>query len=160
MKIKMGDKIPEAKIFVIDMSKEYEHKEVSTSEILNKDRIILFGLPGAFTPGCSKKHLPSFIKATEKLKEKNIKKVFCISVNDPFVMEAWGKSYNLKDQIILLADVNANLTKRIGAEFNWRGWGLRSKRYTMLIEDGIVKKLVEEEGKCELTAAENFLRDV
>ena len=75
-------------------------------------------------------------------------------------MEAWGKSYNLKDQIILLADVNANLTKLIGAEFNWRGWGLRSKRYTMLIEDGIVKKLVEEEGKCELTAAENFLKDV
>ena len=87
-------------------------------------------------------------------------KVFCISVNDPFVMEAWGKTYNLKDQITLLADVNANLTKCIGAEFNWRGWGLRSKRYTMLIEDGIVKKLVEEEGKCELTAAENFLKDI
>ena len=96
MKIKMGDKIPEAKIFVIDMSKEYEHKEVSTSEILNKDRIILFGLPGAFTPGCSKKHLPSFLESAGKLKEKNIRKVFCISINDPFVMEAWGRSYNLK----------------------------------------------------------------
>ena len=75
MKIKMGDKIPEAKIFVIDMSKEYEHKEVSTSEILNKDRIILFGLPGAFTPGCSKKHLPSFINCSAELRKKNIKKV-------------------------------------------------------------------------------------
>ena len=72
MKIKEGDKIPNAKVFVIDTSKEYEHKEISTSEILNKNKIILFGLPGAFTPGCSKKHLPSFLETTEKLKEKNI----------------------------------------------------------------------------------------
>ena len=75
-------------------------------------------------------------------------------------MEAWGKSYSLKDQITLLADVNSNFTKSIGAEFNWKGWGLRSKRYTMLLENGIVKKLVEEEGKCELTAAENFLKEI
>jgi len=70
MKIKEGDKLPDAKVFVIDMNKEYEHKEISTSEILNKDKIILFGLPGAFTPGCSKKHLPSFLESTEKLKDK------------------------------------------------------------------------------------------
>ena len=75
-------------------------------------------------------------------------------------MDAWGRSYNLKDQITLLADVNGNFTKSIGAEFNWRGWGLRSKRYTMLLEDGIIKKLVAEEGKCELTAAENFLKGI
>mgnify|MGYP000675162493 CR=1 FL=1 len=73
MKIKEGDKLPNVKVFVIDMNKEYEHKEISTSEILNKDKIILFGLPGAFTPGCSKKHLPSFLESTEKLKEKNLK---------------------------------------------------------------------------------------
>ncbi len=160
MKIKEGDKIPEAKVFIIDMNKEYEHREISTSEILNKDKIILFGLPGAITPTCSNKHLPSFLWSTEEIKRKNISKVFCISVNDPFVMEAWGKSYSLKDQITLLADVKASFTKCIGAEFNWRGWGLRSKRYTMLIESGIVKKLVEEEGKCELTAAENFLKEI
>jgi peroxiredoxin len=117
-------------------------------------------LPGAFTPGCSKKHLPSFLESTEKLKEKNIKKVFCISINDPFVMEAWGKNYNLKDELTLLADANGDFTKSIGAEFIWRGWGLRSKRYTMLLEAGVVKKLVEEEGKCELTAAENFLKGI
>ena len=156
MKLKKGEKLPEAKLIMLGK----EHKEVNTSEILNSGKVILFGLPGAFTPTCSNKHFPSFLKSIEELKKKYINKVFCISVNDPFVMEAWGKSYNLKDQIILLADVNANLTKRIGAEFNWRGWGLRSKRYTMLIEDGIVKKLVEEEGKCELTAAENFLKDI
>ena len=160
MKIKEGDKLPDAKVFVIDTNKEYEHKEISASEILNKGKIILFGLPGAFTPGCSKKHLPSFLESTEKLKEKNIRKVFCISINDPFVMEAWGKSYNLKDQLTLLADAKGDFTKSIGAEFNWRDWGSRSKRYTMLIESGIVKKLVEEEWNCELTAAENFLKAI
>ena len=160
MKIKEGDKLPDAKVFAIDMNKEYGHKEISTTEILNKDRIILFGLPGAFTPGCSKKHLPSFLESTEMLKVKNIKKVFCVSVNDPFVMEAWGKSYNLKNQLILLADVKGDFTKSIGAEFSWRGWGSRSNRYTMLLESGIVKKLVTEEGKCDVTAAENFLRTI
>jgi len=156
MKIKEGDKLPDATVVIL----EKDHKEISTSKILNKDKVILFGLPGAFTPTCSNKHLPSFLKSAEELKKKNIKKVFCISVNDPFVMDAWGKSYSLKDQITLLADVNGNFTKCIGAEFNWRGWGLRSKRYTMLLENGIVKKLVQEEGKCELTAAENFLKEI
>ena len=160
MKIKEGDKLPDVKVFVIKIDAEYEHKEISISEILNKDKIILFGLPGAFTPGCSKKHLPSFLESSEKLKKKNIRKVFCISINDPFVMEAWGKSYNLKDQLTLLADAKGDFTKSIGAEFNWRDWGSRSKRYTMLLENGVVKKLVEEEGKCELTAAENFLRGI
>ena len=160
MKIKEGDKLPDAKVFVIDTNKEYEHKEISASEILNKGKIILFGLPGAFTPGCSKKHLPSFIESTEKLKEKNITKVFSISINDPFVMEAWGRNYNLKDELTLLADVKGDFTKSIGAEFIWRDWGLRSKRYTMLLESGVIKKLVEEEGKCELTAAENFLKEI
>ena len=154
MKIKEGDKIPDSKVFII----EKEHKEISTSEILNKGKIILFGLPGAFTPTCSNKHLPSFLESAKKLKSKSINKVFCISINDPFVMEAWGKSFNLKNQLILLADVAGNFTKNIGAEFNWRGWGIRSKRYTMLLEDGVIKKIVEEEGKCDLTAAENFLK--
>ena len=115
MKIKEGDELPAAKVFVIDIDKEYEHKEISIIEILNKGKIILFGLPGAFTPGCSKKHLPSFLESTAKLKEKNIRKVFCISINDPYVMEAWGKSYNLKDQLTLLADAKGDFTKSIGA---------------------------------------------
>ena len=123
MKIKEGDKIPDSKVFII----EKEHKEISTSEILNKGKIILFGLPGAFTPTCSNKHLPSFLESAKKLKSKSINKVFCISINDPFVMEAWGKSHNLKNQLTLLADVKGDFTKSIGAEFNWRTWGLRSK---------------------------------
>ena len=156
MKIKEGDRLPDAKVFIIDK----QHKEIPTSEILNKDKVILFGVPGAFTPTCSKQHLPSFLQSAEKLKNKDIKKVFCISINDPYVMEAWGKSYNLKNELTLLADVKGNFTKSIGAEFNWREWAVRSKRYTMLIEEGVVKKLVVEEGKCELTAAENFLESI
>ena len=156
MKIKEGEKLPDSKVFIL----EKEHKEISTKEILNKDKVILFGLPGAFTPTCSTKHLPSFLKSTEQLKKKNIEKVFCISINDPFVMEAWGKSVNLNDQLTLLADVRGDFTKSIGAEFNWRGWGMRSKRYTMLLDNGVIKKIVEEEGKCELTAAENFLKGI
>ena len=156
MKIKEGDRLPDAKVFIIDK----QHKEIPTSEILNEGKVILFGVPGAFTPTCSNKHLPSFLQSAEKLKNKDIKKVFCISINDPYVMEAWGKSYNLKNELILLADVKGNFTKSIGAEFNWRDWAVRSKRYTMLIEEGVVKKLVVEEGKCELTAAENFLESI
>ena len=156
MKIKEGEKIPDSKVFIVEKG----HKEVSTKEILEKGKVILFGLPGAFTPTCSNKHLPSFIESSADLKKKDIRKVFCVSINDPFVMEAWEKSYNLMNQITLVADAKGEFTKNLGAEFNWRGWGIRSKRYTMLIEDGVVKKLVEEEGKCELTAAENFLKEI
>ena len=154
MKIKEGEKLPDSKVFIL----EKQHKEISTNEILNKGKVILFGLPGAFTPTCSNKHLPSFLQSKEQLKKKNIEKVFCISVNDPFVMEAWGKSFNLTNQLILLADVRGDFTKSIGADFNWRGWGIRSKRYTMFLDNGVIKKIVEEEGKCELTAADNFLK--
>ena len=154
MKVKVGDKLPDAKVFLL----EKDPKEVSVKKIINGEKTILFGLPGAFTPTCSEKHLPSFINASEEIKKKGIKKVICISVNDPYVMDGWGKSQNLKDQIILLADAEGEFTKKIGAEFNWRGWGLRSKRYTMLLENEFVKKLIVEEGKCELTAAENFLK--
>jgi len=156
MKIKIGDTLPDASVFIL----EKEPKQKSIKEIIGEEKTILFGLPGAFTPTCSLKHLPSFINASKKIKEKGIKKIICISVNDPYVMDAWGKSQNIKDEVILLSDVKVEFTKKIGAEFNWRGWELRSERYTMLVENEVVKKLVAEEGKCELTAAENFLNDV
>ena len=156
MKIKERDKLPDAKVFILDK----DPKEVSIKQIIGDEKTILFGLPGAFTPTCSTKHLPGFALATDQLREKDIKKVVCISVNDPFVMDAWGKSQNLKNQITLLADVQGEFTKKIGAEFNWRGWGLRSMRYTMLLENEEIKKIVVEEGKCELTAADNFLKEI
>jgi len=160
MKIKKGDKLPDAKVFIFNN----EPKEVSIKQIVGSEKIILFGLPGAFTPTCSKKHLPGFVMATDQLKEKNIKKVICISVNDPFVMDAWGKIHNVQGKIIMLGDYNGDFTRNIGAELNLshRGLGIRSSRYTMLVEKGNIVKISEEEipGKCEISAAEEFLKEI
>ena len=160
MKIKKGDKLPDAKVFIFDNVP----KEVSIKQIVGSEKIILFGLPGAFTPTCSEKHLPGFVMATDQLKEKNIKKVICISVNDPFVMDAWGKIHNVQNKILMVGDYKGEFTKNIGAEKNLshRGLGVRSSRYTMLVENGEVIKISEEEvpGKCEITSAENFLKEI
>ena len=158
MKIKRGEVLPDAKVFIL----EKDPKQISIKEIVGDNKVILFGLPGAFTPTCSERHLPGFMKATDQLREKNIKKVICISVNDPFVMDAWGKTHNVENKILMVADYKADFTKNIGAELdlNKRGLGIRSSRYTMLVEKGTIVKIVEEEvaGKCESTAAENFLK--
>ena len=160
MKIKKGDKLPDAKVFIL----EKDPKEVSIKKIVGNEKVILFGLPGAFTPTCSAKHLPGFIIAIDQLKKKGIKKVVCISVNDPFVMDAWGKTHNVQDKILMVGDSKGDFTKSIGAELNLinRGLGVRSSRYTMLVEKGSVLKISEEEvaGKCEVTAAENFLKEI
>ena len=158
MKIKRGEVLPDAKVFIL----EKDPKQISIKEIVGDNKVILFGLPGAFTPTCSERHLPGFMKATDQLREKNIKKVICISVNDPFVMDAWGKTHNVENKILMVADYKADFTKNIGAELdlNKRGLGIRSCRYTMLVEKGNIVKIAEEEvaGKCESTAAENFLK--
>ena len=158
MKIKRGEVLPDAKVFIL----EKDPKQISIKEIVGDNKVILFGLPGAFTPTCSERHLPGFMKAADQLREKNIKKVICISVNDPFVMDAWGKTHNVENKILMVADYKADFTKNIGAELdlNKRGLGIRSCRYTMLVEKGNIVKIVEEEvaGKCESTAAENFLK--
>ena len=160
MKLKNGEKLPDAKIFIFEKSP----KETSIKEIIGNDKVIMFGIPGAFTPTCSTKHLPGFIASSNQLIIKNIKKVICVSVNDPFVMDAWGKAHNVKNKILMVADYNLDFTKKIGAELdlNKRGLGVRSSRYTMLVEKGIVIKISEEEvaGECERTAAENFLKEI
>ena len=160
MKIKKGDKLPDAKVFILDK----DPKEMHIKQIIGDEKVILFGLPGAFTPTCSSKHLPGFIKATNELKTKDIKKVICISVNDPFVMDAWGKVHNVENKILMIGDSNAVFTKNIGAELdlNKKGLGIRSSRYTMLVEKGSIVKISEEEvaGKCESTAAENFIKEI
>ena len=160
MKIKKGDKLPDAKVFILEKAP----KEVSIKEIVGEENVILFGLPGAFTPTCSVKHLPGFVIAIDRLKKKGIKKVVCISVNDPFVMNAWGKTHNVQDKILMVGDSKGDFTKNIGAELNLtnRGLGVRSSRYTMLVEKGSVLRISEEEvaGKCEVTAAENFLKEI
>ena len=160
MRIKEGEKIPNSKVFVL--SKEGP-EEVSLGDFIGEDKVILFGLPGAFTQTCSVKHLPSFVNSMDKVKKKGITKVICISINDPYVMDAWGKSYNALGKIIMVGDSRGEFTKSIGAEIDLKfakGLGIRSGRYTMLIDGGVLKKVVEEVGKCETTTAENFLDQI
>ncbi len=160
MRIKKGDQLPDTKIFILDSSP----KEISLRQVIGEEKCIIFGLPGAFTSTCSTKHLPGFINAESQIKEKNIQKVVCVSVNDPFVMDAWGKAHNAQNKVLMVSDPNCNFTKSIGAEINLahKGLGIRSKRYVMLVEKGKIIKISEEEiaGKCEATAAENFLKDI
>ena len=160
MKIKEGEKIPNSKVFILS---EEVPREISLGDFIGGDKVILFGVPGAFTPTCSAKHLPSFVNSMDKVIKKGIIKVICISVNDPYVMDAWGKSYNAHGKITMLGDSRGEFTKSIGAEIDLKfvkGLGIRSGRYTMLIDGGILKKVVEETGKCEATAAENFLDQI
>jgi peroxiredoxin (alkyl hydroperoxide reductase subunit C) len=158
MKLKIKDQIPDTEIFhLIDG----EPKQNKLSEILGNGKIILFGLPGAFTSTCSKLHLPGFVANANKIKEKGIENIFCISVNDPYVMNAWGDANNTDDKIKMLSDPYLLFTKAIGAEVdrNSKGMGIRSNRYAMVIENLEVLKIqVEKETKqCGLTSAESIL---
>ncbi|HJO76723.1 MAG TPA: peroxiredoxin, partial [Pelagibacteraceae bacterium] len=132
------------------------------SEIIKNKKVVMFGLPGAYTSVCSTKHLPGYIKNVDQFKSKGIDQIICISVNDPFVMDAWGKANNVGNNILMLADPFINFTKAIGAEIDksGRGLGIRSNRYTMLIDNLKVLNIKEElnTGTCETTAAENFLK--
>ena len=158
MRLKIKDQIPDTEIFhLIDG----EPKKNKLSEILGNGKIILFGLPGAFTSTCSKLHLPGFVANADKIKEKGIENIFCISVNDPYVMNAWGDVNNTEDKIKMLSDPYLLFTKAIGAEVdrNSKGMGIRSNRYAMVIENLEVLKIqVEKETKqCSLTSAESIL---
>ena len=158
MRLKENDIISSAKVFILENG-EPIRKDIT--ELLKNKKVILFGLPGAYTSVCSAKHLPGYVKAYEEYKIKGVDDIICISANDPFVMDAWGKSQNVKDKIIMIGDPYLNFTKSIGAEIDksTRGLGIRSSRYTMLIDNLKVIKLREEKdtGSCELSAAQNFL---
>ena len=162
MKLKEGDKIPSSAIFYLDEDKKVV--KVNLNSIIKKQKVIIFGLPGAFTSICSAIHLPSFLKNFDKAKKKGISKIICISVNDPFVMNAWGNSHNVGDKILMVADPYCEFIKEIGAEVDKsaKGLGIRSSRFTMLIENEIVRKLSEEDdtGKCEISEAYNFLNNI
>ena len=134
MKIKSGAKLPDAKVFIFDK----EPKEISIKQIIGDDRVIMFGIPGAFTPTCSTKHLPGFIASANQLNKKNIKKVICISVNDPFVMDAWGKEHNVQNKILMVADYNSDFTKKIGAELDLNKRGLRTILYWIVFQHKII----------------------
>ena len=159
MKLKIKDKIPDTEIFHLV---DGEPQKSKLSEIIGNGKVVLFGLPGAFTSTCSKLHLPGFVTNADKIKEKGIENIFCISVNDPFVMNAWGFANNTRDKINMLSDPYLFFTKAIGAEVdrNAKGMGIRSNRYAMIIENLKVLNIqVEKETKqCGLTSAESILK--
>ena len=158
MKLKIKDQLPDTEVFQLVDGEPQKNK---LREIIGNGKIILFGLPGAFTSTCSKLHLPGFVANANKIKEKGIENIFCISVNDPYVMNAWGDANNTEEKIKMLSDPYLLFTKAIGAEVdrNSKGMGIRSNRYAMVIENLEVLKIqVEKETKqCGLTSAESIL---
>ena len=159
MNLKENDNIPNSEIFVLEIG---EPTKKNIEEFLRSKKVVIFGLPGAYTSVCSAKHLPGYVNMYQQYKNKGIDHIICMSVNDPFVMNAWGKENNVGDKIIMMGDPYLNFTKAIGAEVDksGRGLGIRSNRYTMLVDDMKITKLQEEKdtGSCEISAAENFLK--
>ena len=158
MKLKIKDQIPDIEIFHLV---DGEPQTGKIREVLGNGKIVLFGLPGAFTSTCSKLHLPGYVANADKIKSKGIEKIFCLSVNDPFVMNAWAEVNNAGGKITMLSDPYLQFTKSIGAEVdrNSKGMGVRSNRYAMVIENlEIVNIQVEKETKqCGLSSAEGVL---
>jgi glutaredoxin/glutathione-dependent peroxiredoxin len=161
MKIREGEKLPIAEFFYLDGAGPCK---IESTKLLENHKAIIIGVPGAFTKVCSAKHLPGYVKNFEAAKQKGVTKIICISVNDPNVMKAWGESQKVEDKIFMAADPYCKFTKLIGAEIDRteKGLGVRSARYTMLIDNNIVKIIKEEEdtGVCEISAAENFIKEI
>ncbi|WP_138380783.1 peroxiredoxin [Luteithermobacter gelatinilyticus] len=157
MTVSIGDKIPEATL--IEMTADGPVKR-TTSEIFGGRKVVLFSVPGAFTPTCSAKHLPGFVSHAAAFKEKGVDEIVCIAVNDAFVMGAWGKDQNAEGKVTLLADGNAEFTRALGLEMDASGYGmgLRGQRFAMIVEDGVIKQLnVEAPGEFRVSSAEHVL---
>ncbi|GAB4856502.1 hypothetical protein Ancab_014418 [Ancistrocladus abbreviatus] len=159
--ISVGSKLPESTLSYLDSSDELQ--TITVSDLTKSKKAILFAVPGAFTPTCSQKHLPGFVEKSAELKAKGVDVIACISVNDAFVMKAWKENLNINDEVLLLSDGNGDFTRAIGAELDLRdkpvGLGVRSRRYSMLVEDGVVKVLnMEEGGAFTSSGAEDMLK--
>ena len=161
MRLKAGNKLPSSELFYLDQNNDVKKIDIID---LCKNKTIILGMPGAFTKTCSALHLPGYIKNYELALKKGISKIICIAVNDPNVMKAWGEKQNIGSKIFMAGDPFLNFTKAIGAEVDKseKGLGIRSNRYTMLVENGDVKKIEEEKetATCELSSAENFLNAI
>ena len=161
MKINENDLLPNSEVFVLENGEPTKKK---IEDFFKNKKVVLFGLPGAYTSVCSAKHLPGYVNLHDRYKEKGIDHIICISVNDPFVMNAWGKENKVGDKIFMMGDPFLNFTRDIGADVDKsrRGLGIRSNRYSMYVENMKVIKLQEEKdtGSCEISAAENFLNFV
>jgi glutaredoxin/glutathione-dependent peroxiredoxin len=157
MTIKVGDTIPSLKLMTPTADGP---KEISTDEIFKGKKVVLFAVPGAFTPTCSAKHLPGFVHEADAIKAKGVDTIVCVAVNDVFVMGAWGKDQGVDGKVLMLADGSAALTKALGLELDLvaRGLGVRSQRYALIAEDGKVTHLaVEAPGGFDVSRAEAIL---
>ena len=157
MAIKVGEKIPSVKLKTM---KDGKMSDITTDEIFRGKKVVLFAVPGAFTPTCSMQHLPGFVEKAAEIRAKGVDTIACISVNDAFVMGAWGKDKGADDKVLMLADGNGEFAKAVGLDFDGSGigFGVRSQRYALVAQDGVVKVLaVEEPMKFQVSSAEAIL---
>lgn len=159
--ISVGDKLPESTLSYFDSAGELQ--TVTVSDLTKGKKVILFAVPGAFTPTCSQKHLPGFVDKAGELKSKGVDTIVCISVNDAFVMKAWKENLSIGDEVLMLSDGNGQFTRALGVELDLSdkpvGLGVRSRRYALLADDGVVKVLnLEEGGAFTFSSAEDMLK--
>ena len=157
MAIAVGDRIPDVKVFTFG---DKGPESVTSAELLGHGTVVLFGVPGAFTPTCSDHHLPGFVSRADELRAKGADSIVCVSVNDPFVMEAWGQDQNVGKNVVMLADGNGELTAAMGLTMDGSGFGLgaRSQRYAAILRDGVVSWLAVEPGPgLNVSSAEEVL---
>ncbi len=160
MTIKVGDRIPEGKLKQMGPDGPMN---VTAEALLGKGRVVLFSVPGAFTPTCDAKHLPGFIDKATALRAKGVNRIVCLAVNDVFVMNAWGKSAGVGDKIVMAADGNGDYTRALGLELDasGHGMGMRGKRFALVIEDGVVTQVhVEAPGEFKVSSAEHILAEM
>jgi len=158
MTIKVGDRIPGASL---RYKTDEGIKEISTDELFGGKKVVVFSVPGAFTPTCSAKHLPGFVEKAGEIKAKGVDSIVCMSVNDAFVMDAWAKDQKVGDKVRLLADGNGDFARALGLELDATGVGLgkRGQRFAMVVDNGVVKTLnVEQPGAFEVSSAEAVLK--
>jgi len=154
MPIKEGEKIPQVTVKTSDM------KNITTEELFGGKKVVIFAVPGAFTPTCSEQHLPGYIEHADAIRARGVDDILCLSVNDAFVMGAWGRDRGAGEAVTMIADGNGEFSRAVGLDFDGSGigFGLRSQRYAAIVEDGVVTKLaVEEPMKFEVSSAEAIL---
>jgi len=157
MTIKVGDKLPAVELQLMGADGV---KTISSDDLFAGKKVVLFALPGAFTPTCSAKHLPGYVDSSDDIFAKGVDAIACLSVNDAFVMDAWGKQHSVGDRVMMIADGSAHFTRAIGLDLDLdaRGMGIRSQRYAMVVNDGVVETLnIEAPAAFEVSDAQTIL---
>jgi peroxiredoxin len=168
MTIKVGDKLPDGQLSEStgvdsDIGCSLGPNTYNVADLVKGKKIVIFGLPGAYTPTCSAKHVPGYVKQYDALRAKGVDEVWCLSVNDAFVMNAWGRDQKVGSKVRMMADGSADFTRKLGLELDLtaRGMGMRCQRFSMLVDNGVVKSLnVEGPGKFEVSDADTMLKQV